>query len=236
MNMTTNVEMNEDIEKKCDHCGRTFIRSSTLLKHICEQKRRWMDKDTPSSRIGYSAWLQFYAQCQPTRKKKDHLAFIKSPYYIAFVKFGSYCVDIKAISVQSYVEYLLKNNVQIDNWTSDRVYTKYLLEFLKQENCMDAVKRSIEHLLELANDENISLSDSFKYLNSNKLCQLIVNGKISPWILYQSKTGVEFLAKLNSDQTTLIFDYIDPERWNIKFKRDSDSVAEVKNLLKNIPL
>lgn len=234
--MTNTVETTEEIENKCDHCGRTFIRASTLLKHICEQKRRWMDKDTSSSRIGYSAWLQFYAQCQPTRKKKGYPDFIKSPYYTAFVKFGNYCVDIKAISVQSYVEYLLKNNIQIDNWTSDRVYTKYLLEFLKQENCMDAVKRSIEHLLELANDENIPLSDSFKYLNSNKLCQLIVNGKISPWVLYHSKSGVEFLAKLNSDQTSLIFDYIDPERWNVKFKREGDSVIEVKNLLKSIPL
>lgn len=233
MKTAANEEVNDN---KCDHCGRNFIRANTLLKHICEQKRRWLVKDSPGSRIGYTAWIKFYEQCQPNRKRKSHHDFIISPYYTAFIKFGNYCVDIKAISVQNYIEYLLKNSISIDNWISDRTYTKYLLEFLKNENYMDAIKRSIEHLLEISNVENIQLSDSFRYLNANKLCQLIISGRISPWLLYHSKAGMEFLSKLNGDQTSIIFDYIDPERWNIKFKRESDSVDEVKTLLRSIPL
>jgi hypothetical protein len=32
-------------------------------------------------------------------------------------------------------------------------------------------------------------------------------------------------------QQQMVLDYIDPERWAIKFKRDADRITEVKELL-----
>lgn len=232
MNMT-DIQV---IENKCDHCNRQFVRPSTFLKHMCEQKRRYLDRDRPSNRIGYLAWKQYYQQHHPNKKKLDYSDFMNSSYYSAFVKFGSYCYAVKAINSNAFSLYLVKNRIPIDNWASDRSYTKYLVEYLKYENCMDAVKRSIENLLDIANDQNVNLSDVFRYVNSNKICHLITTGKISPWVVYQSNTGKDFLSKLDTSQTTMIFEYIDPERWNIKFKRESENVDEVKILLKSIPL
>lgn len=228
------TETETETHNKCEHCGRTFIRDSTLLKHMCEQKRRWQDRDKKGNVLGFSAWLRFYTEFQPSRKKKEYLHFITSPYYTAFVKFGNYCHNIRAINISAYVDYLLKNKVPLDNWDSDRVYTKYLIEYLKTENCVDAIKRSIETLLDISQQENIRLEDVFKYVNANKICHHIVTGRISPWILYHSKSGSEFLQTLNTDQTMLIFDYIDPEKWQIKFLRDRDMVNEAKEIIFSI--
>lgn len=227
---------NQVIENKCDHCNREFVRPSTLLKHICEQKRRYLDRDRPSNRMGYLAWKQYYQLHHPNKKNLEYNHFMNSSYYSAFVKFGTYCSDIKAINSNAFALYLVKNRIPIDNWASDVSYTKYLIEYLKYENCMDAVKRSIENLLDIANDQNVNLSDVFRYINSNKICHMIATGKVSPWVVYQSSTGKDFLSKLDTTQTTMIFEYIDPERWNIKFKREPENVDEVKILLKSIPL
>lgn len=215
----------------CEHCGRTFVRESTLFKHLCEQKLRWQDRDKPGNRIGYDAWLTFYTRFQASKKKKDYKAFISSAYYTAFVKFGNYCVDVKIVNAKEYVNYLLSNNVSIDNWNSDRVYTRYLIEYLRSEDAYDAVKRSIKTMLEISDQENIELRDVFRYFSKNKLCHLISVGHISPWMLYMSNYGNEFLSDLNPDQRNVIWEYIDAERWNIKFKRDPELVNDIKNVI-----
>jgi hypothetical protein len=233
--MSKNQETNTD-ENSCEHCGRVFVRSSTLLKHICEQKRRWLERDKPANRIGYASWREFYKQYHPSKKKLEYSDFISSAYYTAFIKFGIYCTDVKVINSLEYSSFLLRNKISVDNWTSDKHYTKYLVEYMRAENAMDAIKRSIDSMLTLTETENIQLSDFFKYVSQNKICQMITNGHISPWVLYQSTTGLEFLSKLNSDQTSLIFEYIDPEKWNIKFKREQEKVNEVKSVVEKIPL
>jgi hypothetical protein len=53
-------------------------------------------------------------------------------------------------------------------------------------------------------------------------------------MLYHSKTGPEFLAKLNDDQRSVIYEYIDPERWNIKFKRDPKETQIVSEVINSI--
>lgn len=234
MNTTNNQVI--DSNKHCEHCNRTFIRESTLQKHLCEQKRRWLEKDKLPNRIGYSAWKTFYETHHPSKKGLEYRDFVNNNYYSAFVRFGTYCTDIKAINPTAFAMYLIKNQTPIDNWNSDKSYTKYLLEYLRHESWHDAVKRSIDHLLNISNDENIRLGDVFKYANTNKLCYMITMGRISPWVLYHSASGKDFLSKLDTTQTNMIIDYIDPQKWNIKFKREAEDITEVKQLLNSIPL
>jgi hypothetical protein len=229
--------MNQTVETKteeyrCDHCKRSFVRPNSLLKHLCEQKRRWQDRDRPQNRIAFSAWLKFYQQLQPSKKKREYTDFIASAYYGGFVKYGIYCCEVGVVNPNRYIDYLLSHNVPLDNWNSDSVYTKFLIQYLREEDGMDAVRRTLMTLLDIAEEENIQLRDVFRYCSANKLCHKIVGGKISPWVLYKTKSGQEFLSKLNEDQTTLIIDYIDPERWNIKMMRDKGDLLIVTEILR----
>lgn len=234
--MKKSAESTKEVAGACEHCGRSFVRESTLLKHLCEQKRRWDGRDSANSRIGYGAWNAFYTSIQPSKKQKDFKTFIASPYYSAFVKFGTYCCDVGVVNVQEYIRYLIKNNIPIDNWNSDRVYTTYLIDYIKTEDPYDAVRRSAEFMLKIARDENIQLRDVLRYVRPNKLCQHIVAGHISPWVLYLSDSGMQFLGALNDDQRSVVWDYIDTERWNIKFKRNYDTVEDIKNLVSQLEL
>ena len=110
-------------------------------------------------------------------------------------------------------------------------YTKYLIEYLRQENHLDAIARSIETTINKAEEENIRSCDYLRYGNPNKICYQITLGKISPWLLYHSDSGKRFLDTLNPDHVKIVIDYIDPEKWALKFKRDIDAVNQVKQLL-----
>ena len=93
-NKSMSTKEKEAIDKPvkfgCSFCNREFARESTELKHICEQKRRWIDKDKHGNRIGFQSWVEFYKKNTTSKKPKTYVDFTKSAYYLAFVKFGHY--------------------------------------------------------------------------------------------------------------------------------------------------
>jgi hypothetical protein len=217
---------------KCEFCAGEYLRESTLLTHMCESKRRWMNKDLQGNRIAYQAFVQFYKKNSASKKAKTNEEFIKSPYYTAFVKFGNHCVEINALNVSRYADWLLKNQIKIDTWCSDTSYTKYLIEYLRIEDPLDGIARSVEATIEWSTKDNILSKDYLRYGNPNRICHLVSVGKISPWMLYQSDSGVKFLETLNPELAKMIMDYINPEQWALKFHREPENVRTVKEILK----
>jgi hypothetical protein len=203
---------------------------------VCEQKRRWDDRDRPANRIAFQAWSEFYRRFQPSSKKKTYKDFSTSNYYGGFVKFGLYSVEAKVVNPLQFTMWLINANVPLDNWNSDRIYDQYLLEYTQLEAPMDAVKRSIDTLLTMSEDENILLRDSLRLLSANKICFKVTTGHISPWLLYNCDSGIQFLSELNQSQQQMIYKYIDTDIWQIKFKRNKDETTEVQTLLKTANL
>jgi hypothetical protein len=222
----------EPMKFGCEFCKRVFLRESTIMKHMCETKDRYLSKDKQGNRIGFQAWVQFYKKNTATKKQKTYEEFIKSAYYIAFVKFGNYCVNVNAINISRFVDWLLKNQIKIDNWCSDTTYTRYLIEYLKVEDAFDAIHRSVETTIDWAEKDNIQPRDYLRYGNTNRICLLIATGKISPWMLYCSDSGIQFLDKLNEAQVKIVIDYINPELWKIKFNRDENLKQQITDTLK----
>jgi hypothetical protein len=234
MKKLKNTKKNSETEAPhygCEFCGRTFARESTITKHICEYKHRWLEKDRAGNRIGFQTWLQFYIKTSTSKKKRTYEEFIKSAYYTAFVKFGNYCVEINALNISRFTDWLLKNQIKIDTWCTDSTYNKYLIEYLRIEDPLDAIARGVETTITLAEAAGILSKDVLRYGNSNRICHNITTGKISPWLLYHSDSGKKFLDNLSDPQVAMVIDYINPELWAIKFKREPENVKQVKEIL-----
>ncbi len=235
MKTLNSMKKKEEIDKAevfgCEFCNREFLRKSTVVKHLCENKQRWLNKDLQGNRLGFQSWLQFYKKNTAGKKNKTYEEFIRSAYYTAFVKFGTYCVNVNVINVSRYADWLLKNQISIDTWTKDTNYTKFLIEYLRVEDPLDAITRSIHTSIDLSQIEHIQSKDYLRYGSVNKICYEITKGKISPWILYQSDSGLKFLDTLNEAHIAMIIDYINPELWKIKFNREPENVKQVKELL-----
>jgi hypothetical protein len=229
--MKKTEETDKPLKYGCEFCKREFIKETTMLKHICEYKHRYLEKDRIGNRIGFQSWLDFYKKNTASTKHNTYEEFIKSAYYTAFVKFGAYCVSINALNINRFTDWLLKNQIKVDTWATDSVYTKYLIEYLRNEDPFDAITRSVQTTMDLAEKENILSKDYLRYGNPNKICHSITNGKLSPWILYHSDSGVKFLDSLNESHVKMVIDYINPELWKIKFNREPENVKTVKEIL-----
>lgn len=216
----------------CRYCQKDFVRETSLEKHSCEQKRRFLDKDSVASRFGFQSYLKFYELTQGAPSTRDFTDFSKSPYYKAFYKFGKYCSETKVLNFPNYLVWLLKNQKKIDKWASDSFYTEYLKEYLLIENVNDAVSRAINFAIEWGEENNAPDKDCLRFGNQNRLLYAISTGKISPWVLYNCESGQKFLASITSEQVSLIWPYIDSDKWNQKFIRDADDTLFVKEILK----
>lgn len=219
----------------CEYCNKTFKQSKSFLTHLCEPKRRWMDRDSQTNRTAYNAWRYYFAKHHPSMSI-DYKDFTKNSFYLSFMKFATYCLNTKVIHIIFFIDFLLSHKVPIDKWCNDTHYAKFLSHYLKSENVNDAVKRTIRTLENMCEEENIEVKDSFKYLNGNRLCQKIYQGLISPWVLYTSDSAMNFLHNLNEDQVRIVYPVIDPDIWRIKIFREKDNSSQVKQILKNYVL
>lgn len=220
---------------KCKYCDKSFARESTLAVHICEKKRRYQQEKETGVQLGLRAYLRFYEVTQGSAKLKNYDDFVASPYYSAFVKFGRHLIAIRAISPQNFIDWLLKNNKKLDHWTKDSFYEEWLADHLRRENYKDALERGIKEMQQYA-EEHPELKngfvDYFRYGNGNRICHHIATGRISPWLIFNCDSGVEFLDNLDPGQLEMILPWVDPEFWQRKFHDYIADRLDTKEILK----
>jgi hypothetical protein len=204
---------------------------------MCEKKRRWTQEKETGVQFGLQAYLKFYEYTQ-SGKPKTYADFVESPYYIAFVKFGRHCVNIKCVNVDKFTTWLLKNNKKLDWWTKDSFYEEWLLNYMRTESAQDALERSLKKMMDYAEETEglVSYSHYFRYGNTNRICYHIASGRISPWVIYNCDSGIEFLGKLSEEQVNMIIAWIDPDFWNRAFKQLNSDVTWTKGILRQAGL
>lgn len=209
----------------CRYCEKTFRRPESLAVHVCEPKRRYQEQQEVGVQLGLQCYLKFYESTQGSAKLKTFDDFARSPYYRAFVKFGRYCVDIKAINVARFIDWLLKHNKKIDHWCRDSIYGEYITDYVRSESTADALARAIEEAMTWAEETGNPDRDYLRYGNTNRVCYAITTGKISPWVLYNCGSGMTLLENLSQEQIAMIWPMIDSDFWQRKF-RDYRADAE----------
>jgi hypothetical protein len=167
--------------------------------------------------LGLQGYLKFYEYTQGSAKLKSWDDFATSPYYRAFVKWGRYCVAVRVIQPERFLEWLLKGNRKIDNWCSDKLYTEYLVTHVQKETVNDALARAIEYGLGWSEKTGSPSHDCLRYGSVNATCYAVTTGRISAWVIYNSESGQKFLTELNAEQVAMIWPYIDSDIWQKKF-------------------
>ena len=215
----------------CQYCHKEFKGERTLMVHVCEQKRRWMAKDEKGVTLGLHTYVKFYQYNQNAARTRTFEDFATSSYYTAFVKFGNYCINTKCIKTERFIDWVVTSKIKLDQWAKDATYTQFLDSALKTENVNDALSRAIEYSLDWGDEKDMEPHDVMRYGADNRLCQAILSGKLSPWIVYQSTSGQEFLSRLSSEQMQLIWSVIDPDVWQPIFEQKIADVKYVEDIL-----
>jgi len=216
----------------CQYCDKAFKRERTLIAHACEQKRRHEAQGEKGVALGLYTYNKFYQHAQDRNKTRTFEDFRKSPYYIAFVKFGNYCIRTKCIKIERFIDWVVRSKIKLDAWATDKTYTAFLEEALRSENVTDALTRAIEYSIEWAADREMKAEDVLRYGSAGAACQAIVSGHLSPWVIYHSESGQNMLGNLSEEQMAMVWNVIDPEFWTPRFEAGFVDTEYVSEMLK----
>jgi hypothetical protein len=198
---------------------------------MCEQKRRHLAKDEKHVLMGFQTYLRFFELTQKSKNKKTYEEFAKSPYYNAFVKFGSFLSNVNPLYPDRYIDFVVTSGVKLDHWCREDLYYNYVLDFIKKEPADVALQRSIATMMEWAQDNESQWNHYFKYVSVNRAVYNIKDGKVSPWLILNCDTGKKLLSKFNDEQLGIVFQVLDPDYWSRRFKIYPADLELVKNVV-----
>jgi len=221
-----------ELNYKCEHCGKLFAKEKTLVVHVCEQKRRHMSKNEKHVQAGLLTYQRFYEITQKSQKSKTFDEFASSPYYTAFVKFGSFLVNTAPIYPERFIEYVVRSGVKLDHWCRDSLYEQYISELIKIEPADGAVQRTIKTMMDWADANKASWEHYFAYVNLNRATHDIKEGLISPWMVLNTRAGKDMLKRMNDEQLEIVGLIIDPHYWMKRFNTYPADLELVKDIIR----
>ena len=200
---------------------------------MCQPKRRALQKNEKRVQLGMYAFNQFYKLSAGSKKDKTYEDFCKSPYYNAFVKFGSFISNVRPLYPERYIDYVVTSGVKLDHWCKEEMYEKYATNLIKKEGVETALERSVMTMMEWSEEnEPAPWNHYFQHVSLNRAVWHIKDGKVSPWLLLNCRSGKEMLSKLNDEQLNMVYNIMDPEHWAMRFKRTPNDVQLVKDVAK----
>ena len=216
----------------CQYCKKGFMKENTLAVHICEQKRRALARTEKHVVLGYDTYNRFYKRTQNFKGDKSYDDFAKSPYYNAFVKFGSFVSNVNPLYPERFMDYVVTSGVKLDHWCRDELYDKYVVDLIKTETVETALQRSITHMMSWGEDNQAQWNHYFLYVSLSRATYDIKDGKISPWIVLNSANGKSMIRKFSDEQLNAVNVIMDVPFWLNKFKRLPADVELVKQVVR----
>jgi hypothetical protein len=206
------------------------MKEKTLMAHMCEKKRRAMQRDEKRVQAGFMAFNRFWQLTQGAKKLKTYEEFCDSSYYNAFVKFGSFVNNVNPLYPDRFVDHVIKSGVKLDHWCRDELYDTYLYDMLKIEPVESAVERSLKTMMEWGDEQNAEFAHYFNYVSLSRAVYDIRNGKISCWMVLNSTSGKDMISKMSDEQLEMIAPAFDVPYWIKRFRELPADVALVKEI------
>lgn len=216
---------------KCEYCGNSYKRESTLSAHMCRDKKRWLQKDEQHVRLGLKFFNDWYRIAMGASGTKDYKTFMKSQYYGAFVRFGLYVLETRVLAPERYLEWLIRMKVPVDRWCKDTVYNSYLADQSKKETAERALERFVIHADAWSERTGHHWSDYWKEVKPYALVNDIKMGKVSPWVFLGYGPAKDKLDELPIELLTDIADTVDLAYWKRKIELNKPIVQWMNDVL-----
>ena len=216
---------------KCKYCKKDFVRETTLMSHLCQKKRRMMDKDNKQNRIAYQSWLIFRKlSIANVKNDKPYDDFIDNRYYTDFMKLAKHIIDLNLDKPDEFVKFIIMQSIKMNDWCKDLVYEKYIKDRTKKETIERAIERSLLNMEAWAEKTGNNWCEYFVKVSTSDAVQDIRMGRISPWCTFATDQGSRLIDRLEPGQQQVLIDYLEPLSWRAKVKRQQNDADEVQKV------
>jgi hypothetical protein len=216
----------------CDYCKKTFVREQSLMAHMCEPKRRHVEKDLPHVKLALRAYQMWWLSLNPTKLIPPPVTqFQKSELYSAFVRVGAWSQEHQVQQFDAWVNWHIKNQTAVDAWCDTPSYLMYLKDLLLTESHEQAVDRSLKTITHWHQATGHAWQDVFRKCSPAQMCGWIQQGRVSAWVLYNAVSAVDFLNRCSPEQLQIIQSHAPMHLWKIRFLRMPTESQAVRHSL-----
>jgi len=206
---------------KCEFCQREFKHEKRLESHLCEPKRRYLNKDTKVGQMAFELFSRFKTFHRLKSKKDPFTEFLGSKQYRAFETLAKFFLKTNPLDANEYFDHLIKSSIPFRKWTSDDYYSEWARVKIMEEDPDTAVSRSIQTLVEFAREKGVQVSDVYEHISGNRLCLWLRTGRLSPWFVILSKNPSNILDKLDNEMLSSLEDLINPLYWRHRAQKSA---------------
>lgn len=214
----------------CAFCSKSFSQPKTLISHMCEGKRRSMQQLEKRVQAGFMIFNRYFQITENIKVPKTYDMFCKSPFYNAFVKFGSFVTNIKPLYPPKFIDFVITSKVKLDNWCKESLYDAYLYNMLQIEPADSAIERSLQTMIQWSESTGENFNEYFTKVSLNRAVHDIKNGQISLWILLNCNSGKGLITNLADDQLSFLAPVFDFPLWKKKFNLSKHDVLMAKEV------
>ena len=216
----------------CKHCKKKFISERAYMKHECTQMLRSREIQTP---IGQSAYGLYKIWMEKQRRAAPPIeTFLTSAYYSSMVKFAQWLRETGIPDPQKYVELMVNAKISPALWKRNEAYQIYLEHVDKKSNPLAQATTSIETILDLAAGLECEPGEVFSKFQAGEILELIQQRRLSPWILFCSKSFKSWYQSLHDVDRSELMRHIGIDYWSNKMEQNPKVVQELRGIAESI--
>ena len=215
----------------CEFCKHKFVTERGLLIHLCEPKRRHIQRDDKHIKMAFIAYQRVFQQNMAKKVPPTYESFAKSNLYLAFVRFARYLMNINAVNPLRFIDFLLRAEVGIDRWEQPFLYETYVRELNKSELPMEALERNMLLMQQWSVDTGDHWTDFFRKVAPAQATMWIKSGRLSPWIILTAISVDKLFERLSPEQKTIVNTAIDKNFWQAKIGRHLEVAQNIRDEL-----
>lgn len=210
----------------CKYCKKKFLSERTFIRHECTPMIRSREIQTIVGQRSYGLykiWLE-----KQRRKAPAIEGFISSAYYSSFIKFANWTTETGVPDSAKYVELMINEKIAPALWRRSEAYQIYLEYIDKKSDPYEQINNSIETILALSEGLGIKTCEVFDKFTCGEISELIQQRRLSPWLLFCSKSFKEWIGKLHEGEKNSLMKNIGISLWSERLERSPEIVKNVR--------
>jgi len=185
----------------CKFCGKTLKTAKGFQQHYCEKMSRYHNFNW----LGFMVFDMFNKKHfirMPEQQELRRMKFINSRYYKDFTSFANWMTETNVVSPVDYVNYILGNELPINQWKDDRTVRSFLYQYLRQEPLASAIHRSEKYLTE----NKVCLEN----ISQGRLLLGLQTGHISlKYLKYKNFNYMSYLNGINQNELNQLYYFLE---------------------------
>lgn len=219
---------------KCSFCGRGFTRQSWYEKHMCDKKKRFLDRNNITVIRAHRLFNHWQRRSRLLRRgiEKSMEDFCKSPYYNTFVKLSEFTTTNYVVSGYKYIDWLVDNEIPEARWCNERDLDEYRAYIRESEDPERQAETSFKNIRVWCNDHGVEKTQFFRRISPGQALNMVRENKLSPWVLLGYDPCIEDLtSRFEGEMLFALNDHINVQYWLDKTQEDDEGRTKVSEVL-----